>query len=144
MRYLFIMLALLLVFPVAGVAQLSPDQPLPQDAAILTGKLSNGITYYIRRNNEPKERASFYIIRHAGALLENDAQDGLAHFLEHMSFNGTKNFPGNSLVKILERYGIAIGQNLNAYTDTDETVYNHQRCAHSRYRVDRYLSVDSS
>ena len=124
MRYLFIMLALLLVFPVAGVAQLSPDQPLPQDTAILTGKLSNGITYYIRRNNEPKERASFYIIRHAGALLENDAQDGLAHFLEHMSFNGTKNFPGNSLVKILERHGIAFGQNLNAYTDTDETVYN--------------------
>lgn len=124
MRHLFITLALLLSFPVAGVAQLSPDQPLPQDTAILTGKLSNGITYYIRHNNEPKERASFYIIRHAGALLENEAQNGLAHFLEHMSFNGTRNFPGSSLVKTLERHGVAFGQNLNAYTDTDETVYN--------------------
>ena len=124
MKNLFITLILLLVFPIAGEAQLSLDRPLPQDTAMLIGKLPNGITYYIRRNSEPKGRASFYIIRHAGALLENDAQNGLAHFLEHMSFNGTKHFPGNSLVKILERHGVAFGQNLNAYTDTDETVYN--------------------
>ena len=78
----------------------------------------------MRHNAEPKDRASFYIIRDAGALLEEDDQNGLAHFLEHMAFNGTKNFPGNQLISWLESVGVKFGANLNAYTDVDRTVYN--------------------
>ena len=100
------------------------SQQPPVDPAIRTGKLANGLTYYIRHNEEPKERASFYIIQNVGALLENDNQDGLAHFLEHMAFNGTKNFPGKGIIHTLERHGVAFGRNINAYTSQNETVYN--------------------
>ncbi len=100
------------------------NKALPADSKTKVGKLPNGITYYLRHNEEPKERASFYIIRNVGALLEDDSQDGLAHFLEHMAFNGSKNFPGNSMISTLERYGVSFGGNLNAYTTQNETVYN--------------------
>lgn len=100
------------------------NKKLPFDPHVVTGKLPNGITYYLRHNEEPKDRASFFIIRNAGALLEEDDQDGLAHFLEHMAFNGSKNFPGNSIIPTLERHGISFGGNLNAYTNQNETVYN--------------------
>ncbi len=100
------------------------NKALPADSKTRIGKLPNGITYYLRHNEEPKQRASFYIIRNVGALLEEDAQDGLAHFLEHMAFNGSKNFPGNSMISTLERNGISFGGNLNAYTTQNETVYN--------------------
>jgi zinc protease len=99
-------------------------QKLPVDPAIRIGKLENGLTYYIRQNQEPKERASFYIIQNVGAMLEDDNQDGLAHFLEHMAFNGTKNFPDKGIINTLERYGVAFGRNINAYTSQNETVYN--------------------
>lgn len=99
-------------------------QPLPVDPEIRIGKLENGLTYYLRKNLEPKERASFYIIQNVGALLEDDSQDGLAHFLEHMAFNGTKNFPDKGIINTLERYGVAFGRNINAYTSQNETVYN--------------------
>lgn len=108
---------ILLVSPANG------QQP-PLDPAIRSGKLANGLTYYIRHNEEPKERASFYIIQNVGALLENDDQDGLAHFLEHMAFNGTKNFPEKGIIHTLERHGVAFGRNINAYTSQNETVYN--------------------
>lgn len=102
-----------------------PIEQLPQDPFIRTGKLSNGLTYYVRQNAEPKERASFYIIQKVGAILEEDHQNGLAHFLEHMAFNGTKNFPGRKgVVNVLEKHGIEFGNNINAYTSLDETVYN--------------------
>ena len=104
--------------------QINWNETLPTDSKVLVGKLPNGITYYLRHNEEPKERASFYIIRDAGALLENDDQNGLAHFLEHMAFNGSKNFPGNSMISTLERHGVSFGGNLNAYTSQNETVYN--------------------
>lgn len=104
--------------------QIDWNKALPDDPKTIIGKLPNGITYYLRHNEEPKERASFYIIRNAGALLENDEQNGLAHFLEHMAFNGSKNFPGNSMISTLERNGISFGGNLNAYTTQNETVYN--------------------
>ncbi len=98
--------------------------PVPIDPEIRIGKLENGLTYYIRHNEEPKERASFYIIQNVGAILEEDNQNGLAHFLEHMSFNGTKNFPGKSIINTLEKYGVAFGRNINAFTAQSETVYN--------------------
>ena len=115
----------LLFLCLLGYAQeINWSEALPADSKVLVGKLPNGITYYLRHNEEPKERASFYIIRNAGALLEEDDQDGLAHFLEHMAFNGSKNFPGNSMISTLERHGISFGGNLNAYTTQNETVYN--------------------
>ncbi len=98
--------------------------PVPVDPDIRIGKLENGLTYYIRHNQEPKERASFYIIQNVGAILEEDDQNGLAHFLEHMAFNGTTNFPGKGIINTLQRYGVAFGRNINAYTAQSETVYN--------------------
>ncbi len=119
---------LLLVLLLAGLsitvrAQLA-QPPVPVDPDIRIGKLENGLTYYIRHNEEPKERASFYIIQNVGAILEEDDQNGLAHFLEHMAFNGTKHFPGKGIINTLEKHGVAFGRNINAYTSTDQTVYN--------------------
>lgn len=120
-----ILLLSFFVLNLVGYAQpIDWNKKLPTDPDVLIGKLPNGITYYLRHNEEPKDRASFFIIRNAGALLENDDQDGLAHFLEHMAFNGSKNFPGNSMISTLERHGISFGGNLNAYTTQNETVYN--------------------
>ncbi|HBN63536.1 MAG TPA: peptidase M16 [Porphyromonadaceae bacterium] len=99
-------------------------QPLPVDTAVRIGKLPNGLTYYIRHNEYPKGQADFYIAQNVGSILEEDNQRGLAHFLEHMCFNGTTNFPDNQLREWLESIGVKFGANLNAYTDVDETVYN--------------------
>lgn len=100
------------------------DMTLPVDANVRIGKLSNGLTYYIRHNEKPKGQADFYIAQKVGSILEEDNQRGLAHFLEHMCFNGTENFPGNKIISWLESKGVKFGQNLNAYTAVDETVYN--------------------
>ena len=96
---------------------------LPMDANVRIGKLANGFTYYIRKNVEPKDRAQLYLATKVGSIVENDDQRGLAHFLEHMSFNGTKNFPKNELVGYLQKAGVRFGADLNAYTSFDETVY---------------------
>lgn len=98
--------------------------PIPADTAVLTGKLPNGYTYYIRQNRSPKGMADFFIACRTGSVNEEENQRGLAHFLEHMCFNGTEHFPGNSLITWLESVGVKFGANLNAYTSTDETVYN--------------------
>lgn len=105
-----------------GFAQQMP--PIPTDANVRIGKLENGLTYYIRHNNLPEKRADFYIAQKVGSILEDDNQRGLAHFLEHMCFNGTENFPGKTLISYLESIGVRFGENLNAYTAVDETVYN--------------------
>ena len=96
----------------------------PVDSAVIKGKLDNGMTYYIRHNENPKGQADFFIAQKVGSILEKEEQRGLAHFLEHMCFNGTQNFPGNSLIDWLETVGVKFGYNLNAYTGLDETVYN--------------------
>ena len=98
--------------------------PLPIDPAVRIGKLDNSLTYYIRHNEEPKGQANFYIAQKVGSILEEEDQRGLAHFLEHMCFNGSENFPGNSLIKYCESIGVKFGADLNAYTSIDETVYN--------------------
>jgi zinc protease len=105
-------------------AQMPQMPPCPIDSAVRVGKLDNGLTYYIRHNEMPKGQADFYIAQKVGSILEEDNQRGLAHFLEHMCFNGTKNFPGNSLISWLETVGVKFGYNLNAYTSIDKTVYN--------------------
>ncbi len=96
---------------------------LPMDGSVLRGKLSNGFSYYIRHNDEPKDRVVMYLATKVGSILETDDELGLAHFLEHMQFNGTKNFPKNELVDYLQRAGVRFGSDLNAYTSFDETVY---------------------
>ena len=96
---------------------------LPLDKAVRTGKLANGFTYYIRHNEQPKNRVVMYLVNKVGSILETDDQQGLAHFMEHMSFNGTKNFPKGELVNYLQKSGVRFGADLNAYTSFDETVY---------------------
>ena len=105
-------------------AQQPQMPPLPFDPNVRVGKLDNGLTYYIRHNEWPEDRAEFYIAQKVGSIQEEDNQMGLAHFLEHMCFNGTKNFPGDKLKTWLESIGVKFGENLNAYTSFDETVYN--------------------
>ena len=108
----------------SAMAQLNPMSPIPVDDQVRTGKLENGMTYYIRHNEKPKGQADFYILHDVGAIQEDDTQQGLAHFLEHMAFNGTKNLPGKMLTEYLETVGVKFGANLNAGTSWDQTVYN--------------------
>jgi len=114
----------LLLFPLRVNSQSIQGSFAPVDPEIRMGRLDNGLTYFIRHNREPEKRASFYIIQNVGAILEDDNQNGLAHFLEHMAFNGTRNFPGKAVINSLEKHGVAFGRNINAYTGFDETVYN--------------------
>ena len=122
-KSLSILLAALFI-SVNILAQPDLTKSAPVDPGMRIGKLSNGLTYFIRNNKEPEKRASFYIIQNVGAILENDDQNGLAHFLEHMSFNGTEHFPGKGIISSLEKHGVAFGRNINAYTGFDETIYN--------------------
>ncbi len=114
--------ALMLIGTVAMVAQQMP--PIPVDPDVRIGKLDNGLTYYIRHNAWPEQRAEFYIAQRVGSIQENDDQRGLAHFLEHMCFNGTEHFKGNDIIKWCETIGVKFGRDLNAYTSIDQTVYN--------------------
>lgn len=100
------------------------QQALVENKKVKKGILPNGMTYYIYPTKVNKGTASYYIIQNVGSILENDNQKGLAHFLEHMAFNGTKNFPGKALLTTLEKQGAVFGKNVNAYTSFDETVYN--------------------
>ncbi|WP_433832719.1 M16 family metallopeptidase [Flavobacterium anhuiense] len=98
--------------------------PIAVNQKIKKGVLPNGMTYYIYPTEVNKNTASYYIIQNVGSILENDQQKGLAHFLEHMAFNGTKNFEGKGILNTLQKQGAIFGKNINAYTSTDETVYN--------------------
>ena len=113
---------LLLVAAMMVSAQEAPEK-MPMDPEVRYGKLDNGLTYYIRHNEQPKQRAEFHIAQAVGAILEEDHQNGLAHFLEHMAFNGTQHFPGKGIINYFESVGVNFGGNINAYTSIDETVY---------------------
>ncbi len=112
---------LMAILPLSLFAQ--QNKPLPLDPAVRTGKLANGFTYYIRHNEEPKNRVVMYIVNKVGSVLEDEDQRGLAHFMEHMNFNGTVHFPHNELVNYLQKAGVRFGADINAYTSFDETVY---------------------
>ncbi len=96
---------------------------IPSDPSVRIGKLSNGLTYYIKKNSKPENKIEFRLVVNAGSILENEDQQGLAHFVEHMAFNGSKNFKKNELVNYLQSIGVEFGADLNAYTSFDETVY---------------------
>ena len=117
-------LLFLFVLPLSLLAQSTKnDSKIPFDPNVKKGVLKNGLTYYIRKNTKPENKVDLRLIVNAGSILENDDQQGLAHFMEHMNFNGTKRFPKNELVDYLQSIGVKFGQHLNAYTSFDETVY---------------------
>ena len=123
-RMIFAIVAILtLGMASTASAQINPQQPIPADKEIRIGKLENGLTYYIRHNEKPKGMANFYIVHDVGAIQEEDNQQGLAHFLEHMAFNGTKNYPEKTMIEYLEKIGVKFGANLNAFTSWDLTQY---------------------
>jgi zinc protease len=114
----------LLLFSAAIFAQeIDYSKAIPFDSSVKTGKLKNGLTYYIKKNAKPENKVTLRLVVNAGSILEEDSQQGLAHFMEHMNFNGTKRFPKNKLVDYLQSIGVKFGQHLNAYTSFDETVY---------------------
>src|SRR5512143_3913279 len=128
----FAALALLLASPALGRAQgadspqtveLALDRKLPVDSRITTGRLENGLRYWIRHNREPKNRADLRLVVHAGSVLEDKNQRGLAHLVEHLAFNGSEHFPRQALVDFMESIGMRFGPDLNAFTGFDQTVY---------------------
>lgn len=99
------------------------NQLLPVDPDVKIGKLANGLTYYIRKNTEPANRAVLYLVTNIGSLMEDENQLGLAHFTEHMAFNGTRDFPKNDLINYLQQAGVKFGADVNASTSFNETIY---------------------
>ena len=102
---------------------ISLDQKLPIDSNVTIGKLENGLTYYIRQNKKPEKRLFLRLVLNAGSILEEENQKGLAHFVEHMAFNGTKNFAKNEIINYMESIGMRFGADVNASTSFDETIY---------------------
>ncbi|WP_028887900.1 M16 family metallopeptidase [Tenacibaculum ovolyticum] len=120
-----LLLAILLAFSYNTIAQtINLETPLPKEQSIRKGVLKNGLTYYIHKTSVTKNVASYYIIQNVGSVLEKDNQQGLAHFLEHMAFNGTKDFPGKGILNKMQEHGLVFSEDINAYTSFDETVYN--------------------
>ena len=118
--YVFLLAVLL---GLQSIAQINLSSPIPVDPNVKVGKLSNGLTYYIRKNTKPDNKVELRLAVNTGSVLEDKDQRGLAHFMEHMNFNGSKHFPKNELVNYLQKIGVQFGADLNAYTSFDETVY---------------------
>ncbi|MDB5035189.1 MAG: peptidase domain protein [Chlorobi bacterium] len=137
---------ILLAASVVAIAQppgkdISPQDRLPFDPAVRTGRLKNGLTYFIRKNAKPEDRAELQLIVKAGSVLETPEQQGLAHFVEHMAFNGTKNFRKHEIVDFLESTGMRFGADLNAYTGFDQTVYMLQLPTDNARTLDKGIQV---
>ncbi len=118
-----LLVALTFATSLVSAQDVSQLPPLPVDTAVRIGKLDNGLTYYIRHNNWPEHVANFYIAQRVGAIQENEDQRGLAHFLEHMAFNGSEHFPDSTILDYTRNLGVEFGSDLNAYTSIDQTVY---------------------
>ena len=123
MKKIILLVIITALVSIGGSGQTPLTQPMPVDPEIVMGKFPNGLRYYIRPNKKPEKRAEFRLVVKAGAVLEDDDQRGLAHFVEHMAFNGTKNFPKHELISFIESLGMRFGADINAYTSFDETVY---------------------
>ena len=123
LRFLFVLILWGFVFNIISAQTIDPDKPIPPDPNIKIGRLDNGMTYYIKQNRKPEQRIEMRLAINAGSICETDGQQGLAHFCEHMCFNGTKNFPSNKMVSMLEEMGVKFGAELNASTGFDQTVY---------------------
>jgi zinc protease len=123
LSYIFLLILLGSVFNIASAQTADTDKPIPPDPNIKIGRLDNGLTYYIKQNKKPERRMEMRLAINAGSICESDNQQGLAHFCEHMCFNGTKNFPSNKMVSMFEEMGVKFGAELNASTSFDQTVY---------------------
>ena len=124
MKKLYLPVFIILISMTIQSQKIDLNQQLPENPKFVKGTLKNGLTYYIYSTDVVKDAASYYIISNAGSILESDDQSGLAHFLEHMAFNGTKNFPGKGILNTVQKYGAVFGKDINAHTAFDETVYN--------------------
>lgn len=125
MKFRSILVAALALLSIGtAMAQMPQMPPIPVDKDVRIGKLANGLTYYVRHNEYPEHRVNFYIAQRVGSIQEEESQRGLAHFLEHMAFNGTVNYPGNGVIDYTRTLGVEFGRDLNAYTSVDQTVYN--------------------
>ncbi|HEY2382207.1 MAG TPA: insulinase family protein [Terriglobia bacterium] len=125
----------------SAAPQADLNQPIPVDPTISIGHLSNGVTYYVRANKKPEKRAELRLVVKAGSVLEDDDQQGLAHFIEHMAFNGTSHFPKNDIISFIESLGMRFGADLNAYTSFDETVYMLQVPTDKPETMDKAIQV---
>jgi zinc protease len=123
LKRFFILVLLGFVFTGISAQIQDLNKPIPADPNIKIGKLENGITYYIKQNKKPEQRIELRLAVNAGSVCETAGQQGLAHFVEHMCFNGTKNFPSNKMINMLEEMGVKFGAELNAGTSFDQTVY---------------------
>ncbi|MGH9949071.1 MAG: M16 family metallopeptidase [Pyrinomonadaceae bacterium] len=135
------LLLLHLFLAAAAVAQVNLSAPIPTDPNVRIGKLGNGLTYYIRKNSKPENKVELRLAVNVGSTSERNDQQGLAHFLEHMAFNGTKNFQKNELVSFLQSIGVRFGADLNAYTSFDETVYILSIPTEKKELIDKGLLV---
>ncbi len=120
-RWLLLLIGMFFLQPTS--AQLNLQSKLPVDVKVRIGKLPNGLTYYIRQNKKPEQKVELRLVLNAGSIMEDDDQQGLAHMAEHMAFNGTTHFKKNDIVSFLQNIGVGFGNDLNAYTSFDETVY---------------------
>ncbi len=123
MKFIFSTLFLFCAVLISAQTNVDFNKLLPEDPKVSKGVLENGMTYYVRSNSEPQNRAELFLVVRAGSIDEDDDQQGLAHFAEHMSFNGTENFPKHELINYFESIGMEFGPEINAYTSFDETVY---------------------
>ena len=123
MKKLFTILFLVYISIFTIYADIAPDTVLTPDSAITLGKLPNGLTYYIRPNGYPENQVFLRLVVKSGSVMEDDDQLGLAHFFEHMAFNGTEKYPAHQVIDFLEKNGIQFGADLNAYTTYDRTVF---------------------
>ncbi len=127
MKRTALILTVLLLFPLSLVTAMGTEErEIPNDPQIISGVLGNGLSYYIRENNYPENRATLRLAINAGSVLEDEDQQGLAHFVEHMAFNGTEKYSKNEIVDYLESLGLEFGPDINAHTSFDETVYKLQ------------------
>src|SRR6478752_2791500 len=123
MKFARLIIFFLFISASSTFAQQNLNDTLQVDPNVKIGKLANGLTYYIRQNKKPEKKVELRLVVNTGSILEDDDQQGLAHFMEHMNFNGTRHFPKNQLVDYLQKAGVQFGADLNAYTSFDETVY---------------------
>ncbi|MCK4344436.1 MAG: insulinase family protein, partial [Bacteroidales bacterium] len=123
------------------VATFNPNDSIPFDPEVTMGEFSNGLRYYIKVNKKPENRAQLWLVVNAGSVLEDPDQQGLAHFAEHMAFNGTQHFAKHELINYLESIGMKFGPEINAYTSFDETVYMLQVPTDSSQIVEKGFQI---
>jgi zinc protease len=128
--------------PAASEASRAPlNQVIAVDPQVRAGRFANGLQYFVRANGQPRGRAELRLVVNAGSVLEDDDQRGLAHFVEHLSFNGTEHFPGQDVAAFIQALGMRFGAHVNAHTSFDETVYQLQIPTESRAVIDRSLLI---